>query len=337
MVKRTSYSFVSSKPAAAKRPLGVRGLSPTRNAESSLNSQNTYSNINPSSSSLEEEKDDVAGKCGREGVIGPPVETGTGTGSNHNSTLEQLDEKPSAGENASSDVEDCVIADGPFSSRGCSGGHVDEAGECERTAEETEKLPTCASPSPANFVRSSTASTTQDTAAPKDGTAVPKCDLPPSPPRSNLLPVDDLPPQGHKFSPSHELLDEQEEAEEDSEIPLPDSYSGAGANEESFGQDDDEDFRVLSDRGIGPRHRKARVSGSSIDGTLLVFNDRYDSPDVDRLLQEAPVVAETESLNNTEEAGNDKADAAAATDVTEEAEPEIPYSYPPSGKNVAFI
>jgi hypothetical protein len=94
---------------------------------------------------------------------------------------------------------------------------------------------------------------------------------------------------------------------------------------------EEEDFQVLSDRGTAAQHRAVRVKNRSIEGDMLPdFNEVYDDAEdleghdhqgrVEHAGARGPVAMVQESEN---------------IDV-ERTEPP-PYSYPPSGKDVAFI
>jgi hypothetical protein len=107
-----------------------------------------------------------------------------------------------------------------------------------------------------------------------------------------------------------------------------DQHGDGGEEEEEDAEDDGEDFQVLSDRSptdtstTSSQHRAARVKNRSIEGDMLPdfsgFKEVYDD-------------AEGEVCPP---ADGDTTPAAAEASPPEA---EVPYSYPPSGKDVAFI
>jgi hypothetical protein len=127
-----------------------------------------------------------------------------------------------------------------------------------------------------------------------------------------------------------------EEVEEEPSPSASPAYANLGGEdgeapsnyiEEDDDEDEDlgaEDFQVLSDRGAAAQHRAVRVKNRSIEGDMLPdFNEVYDDAEEHEHADACgPVAMVQEEENNGGE-------------TEERVEP--PYSYPPSGKDVAFI
>jgi hypothetical protein len=101
-------------------------------------------------------------------------------------------------------------------------------------------------------------------------------------------------------------------------------------------EDDEEDFQVLTDNSAASAlHRAAWVKKGSIEGSMLPdFDEVYDS---EEHLADTPPPAETETLEKTEEHTTPQSTAGASEGTGGGADGALPYSYPPSGKDVAFI
>jgi hypothetical protein len=118
---------------------------------------------------------------------------------------------------------------------------------------------------------------------------------------------------------------------EDSEAPgqYVEEYEEDAEEEDAEGEA--EEFQVLTDRGAAAQHRTVRVKNRSIEGDMLPdFNEVYD--DVEEHAATAAVATGSGAVTMSVNLGEEASDGDAV-----EATLEPPYSYPPSGKDVAFI
>lgn len=296
MVKRSSYSYVSKAPA--KRPLGVRGLVPTHSSGSSLNSQHVPEDAGSASPMRGAGGADTTDQQQQvEGEGGAPSDS-----CEEHSAVEDA-------QNGTEREDESAMVDNNYAA--ASSGNSAGASR----------------PARASFVKHSATGSGSDAATADFVTSACIEDALASK-MLTLDAIDGLPASTHS-NPEDGLLDELLEDAEGSELPFSEAFTGP--NEESFAHDDDEEFHVLTDRAtvgsedLRREHRKVRIN-RSIEGNMLQFNERYDSPEVDTQLRK-----QHPQTSVVSDADTNTADSA----IVEQQE--IPYSYPPSGKDVAFI
>jgi len=367
VVKRSSYSYVSKSASSsagtglsAKRPLAVRGIMPTHQSDSSLNSHNTGGSGNTTSAGTFGAADDTtraslndertsAGSAGAAGLdaslqvepelaVEAPAQVSSAVPANLLASIEVITPMargPGGGGriNASSTrlSASTPAADPSTATSGGDEGNVD-----------TEEFVTSSSIEPISVPETPLGNGGGEAGEPS---ALQSEDAFQVTGEADALASTPLAPSEHSSDHNHTATEES---------------AGDYSADVSRDGDEEEDFQVMSDRGAGHSNRHYRVKQRSVDPTTLQFNEQYDGSEqstpvskhrspalslnseevkagVAAMLEEQVRKVEMEQRGGAGSAAGSGAQGEEIEGVPEPASPVVQHSYPSSGKNEAWI